>query len=138
MSKEAAKRLIFEMFTNKELRAKTAGITDKEELVKKAVEAGYDVTLDDILEADKEMKAEIAAKNDELSADELESAAGGEFFLCDTARDGHEFSCLVSYHHDDYQKEEHDWCDKSYNCNINNRGGFKLDPRTIYIPPYGD
>ena len=40
MSKETAKKLIAEMQTNEELKAKTAGITDKDALVKMAVEAG--------------------------------------------------------------------------------------------------
>ena len=44
MSKESAKKLISELQTNEELKAKIAGITDPAELTKKAVEAGYDVT----------------------------------------------------------------------------------------------
>ena len=67
MSKETAKKLIAELQTNKKLQAKIEGINDPEELVKKAVEAGYDVTAEDLEVAEKKMKAEIAVKNDELS-----------------------------------------------------------------------
>ena len=116
MSKETAKKLIAELQTNEELKAKIAGITDKDELVKKAVEAGYDVTLEEMLEADSEYRTETAAKTDaaseELSLDELESAAGGEFGYTENARDGHELFCLASYHDMDYSKEKNDWCNK--------------------------
>ena len=44
MSKETAQKLITELQTNKELKAKIKGITDTEQLVKAAVDAGYDVT----------------------------------------------------------------------------------------------
>ena len=116
MSKEAAKKLIKEIQTSEELKAKIAGITDKDELVKKAVEAGYDVTIEDLAAAEKEMKAKTAAKNDELSADELESAAGGLWFSDETARDGHEFYCSISYHDMNYQVENKDYCKDSYIC----------------------
>ncbi len=53
ISKETAKKLISELQTNEELRAKIEGITVPAELTKKTVEAGYDVTLDELLEAEK-------------------------------------------------------------------------------------
>ena len=62
MSKETAKKLIAELQTNEELKAKIAGITEPAEMVKAAVEAGYDVTLEDLLEAEKEYRAETAKK----------------------------------------------------------------------------
>ncbi|MBR5091570.1 MAG: Nif11-like leader peptide family natural product precursor, partial [Ruminiclostridium sp.] len=77
MSKEIAKKLISELQTNEQLKAKVEGITDKEELVKKAVEAGYDVTLDELIEAEKEFRKETAEKNDaeakKISLDDLDS-----------------------------------------------------------------
>jgi len=45
MSKETAKKLIAELQTNEDLKAKVAGITDPTELLKIANEAGYDVTI---------------------------------------------------------------------------------------------
>ncbi len=114
MSKETAKKLIAELQTNEELQAKIAGITDKDELVKKAVEAGYDVTLEEMIEAEHEFRAEMAQKSDELTADELEGAAGGDMWMSDDARDGHEIACKTSYHGEGYQKEKSDWCSKRY------------------------
>ena len=117
MSKESAKKLIAEMQTNEELKAKIAGITDKEELVKMANEAGYDVTLDELTEAEKEYRAELAKKSDELSADQLESAAGGKVWNGEDAPDGHEMGCFESYHNSSYSIYRDVWCKKSYYCN---------------------
>ena len=116
MSKETAKKLIAELQTSEELKAKTAGITDKDELVKMAVEAGYDVTLEEMIEAEKEYKAEMAKKSDELSSDELENAAGGAFWRAEENKDGKEyhcFSCNLDYLD---QKSNNDWCKKEYYC----------------------
>ena len=118
MSKETAKKLIAELLENEELKAKIAGITDKDEIVKKAVEAGYDVTLEEMLEADSEYRTETAAKTDaaseELSLDELERAAGGKLWHGENARDGHELGCAASYHGMDYSQEANDWCNREW------------------------
>ena len=116
MSKETAKKLIAELQTNEELKAKTAGITDKDELVKMAVEAGYDVTLEEMTEAEKVFRAEMAQKSDELSAAELESAAGGGLFMNETAPDGHEYDCVTSYHDFGYQTSRQEYCKDKYYC----------------------
>ena len=87
MSKEIAKKLIAELQTNEDLKAKIAGITDPAEMAKKSVEAGYDVTLAELVEAEKEYRAETAKKSDELSADELEGAAGGGFWHGENNKD---------------------------------------------------
>ena len=109
MSKESAKKLISELQTNEELKAKIAGITDIAELTKKAVEAGYDVTEVELIEAEKEQRAAQAAKTDDkLSLDDLEAAAGGP--------DGHEMGCAACYHHYDWQEENGIWCSKSWYC----------------------
>ena len=99
MSKESAKKLIAELQTNEELKAKIAGITDIAELTKKAVEAGYDVTEAELIEAEKEQRAAQAAKTDDkLSMDDLEAAAGGDFWRGDDAPDGHEIGCAICYY----------------------------------------
>ena len=117
MSKEIAKKLIAELQTNEELRAKIAGIKDPAEMVKKAVEAGYDVTLEEMLESEREYKAEMAQKSDELTADELEGAAGGGIWTGDDAvSDGHELGCAASYHHYDYQNDNNIWCNQFWYC----------------------
>ena len=116
MSKETAKKLIAEMQTNDELKAKTAGITDKDALVKMAVEAGYDVTLEELTEAEHEYRAEQAAKTDELTADELEAAAGGKLWQGEENPDGKEYGCEACNLNYNDQKENGDWCEKSYYC----------------------
>ncbi len=105
-----ARKLLAELQTNEELQAKIKGITDPEELVKKAIEAGYDVTVEDLEAAEKEMKAKVAARNDELSADELESAAGGKAWGAEDASDGHEWLCSISYHGRGWIEEHNEWC----------------------------
>lgn len=62
MSKETAKKLIAELQTNDELKAKVQGITDPVQLVKAAVEAGFDVTAEEMTEAEKEFRAEQVRK----------------------------------------------------------------------------
>ena len=120
MSKETAKKLIAELQTNEELKAKTAGITDKDELVKMAVEAGYDVTLEEMTEAEKEFRAEMAKKSDELSAEELEGAAGGGGWSSEEDPDGNEYGCAICNLGYDDQKEYGDWCKQSHYCDKNN------------------
>ena len=124
MSKETAKKLIAELQTNEELRAKIAGITDKSEMVKKAVEAGYDVTLEELTEAEKEYRAELAAKSEELSADELESAAGGKFWLAEENKDGKEFHCNLSNLTYVDQQKSGEWCKENYWCASNNKNRY--------------
>ena len=124
MSKETAKKLIAELQTNEELKAKIAGIEDKDELVKMANEAGYDVTLEEMTEAEKEFRAEMAQKSDELSADELEAAAGGKWSDHEDAKDGHELNCLASYHDYGYQKDNNEWCKDRFYCAEKNEGRY--------------
>ena len=117
MSKETAKKLITEMQTNDELRAKTAGITDKDELLKMAKEAGFDVTLEELTEAEREYRAELAAKTDELTADELESVAGGKLWFGEKrSSDGKEYGCSACDLNYDDQEANGDWCKENYYC----------------------
>ena len=120
MSKERAKKLLVELQTNEELKAQIAGIPGPAEMVKKAVEAGYDVTLEELTEAEKAFRAEMAKKSDELTADELEGAAGGGLWTSEEAKDGHEFDCSISYHQYSYQKENGEWCKSASWCEKNN------------------
>jgi len=119
MSKETAKKLIAEMQTNEELKANIAGITDPAEMVKKAASAGYDVTLGEMLEAEKEYRAEMAKRADELSADELEGAAGGILWSSEENKDGKEFNCIYCNLSEEYQVDNKEWCNKVYTCEQN-------------------
>ena len=117
MSMENAKKLINELQSSDEMKAKIEGITDPKDLLKAANEAGYDVTLEELIEADREFRATHAAKT-ELSQEELEAVAGGELWRGDDASDGHEFYCKLSYHEKEYQFETEEWCLRIYLCNV--------------------
>ena len=117
MSKETAKKLIAELQTNEELKTKIVGIEDRAELVKKAVEMGYDVTLDELMEAEKEYRNSLAAKTEELSPEELESAAGGNLWQGENAPDGKELGCDICNYKYDEMKEKNYWCKDKYYCN---------------------
>ena len=130
MSKEIAKKLIAELQTNEELKAKIAGIEDKDELVKIAVQNGYDVTVEEMLEAEREFKEQIAQKTDaqsvELSADELETAAGGAHWQGENAPDGKELGCEICNYKYDEMKEKNYWCKNDWYCN-GTRGKYEPD-----------
>ncbi|MBR5091566.1 MAG: Nif11-like leader peptide family natural product precursor [Ruminiclostridium sp.] len=94
MSKETAKKLIAELQTNEELKAKVSDVTNPVELTKIAVDAGYDVTLDELIEADKEYRKELAENTGKkLSINELESAAGGSQWNGEDNPEGHKVGC---------------------------------------------
>ena len=116
MSKEIAKKLIAELETNEELKAKVASVTDPEELLKIAKGSGYDVSMEEMLKAERELKAEKAAQTDEkLSLDDLEDVAGGYCWQGEDAPDGHEMGCAWSYHRRDWSEENNIWCvDENY------------------------
>ncbi|MBO6228986.1 MAG: Nif11-like leader peptide family RiPP precursor [Ruminiclostridium sp.] len=120
MSKEIAKKLIAELQTNTELKAKIAGIEDKDELVKIAVQNGYDVTLEEMTEAEKEFRAEMAQKSDELTADELEGVAGGGMWQAEDNKEGKEFRCAFCNLHYRDQADNNEWCQNNYFCNTTN------------------
>ena len=118
MSKETAKKLIEELQTNEELKAKIAGITDPTELVIIAADAGYDVTVEEMAVAEKEYRAEQAHKT-KLSVEELDAVAGGAAWKGEDAPDGHEMGCEIRYHHYSYQEETGTWCNINYYCEQN-------------------
>ena len=139
MSKETAKKLIAEMQTNEELKAKIVGITDPAEMAKKAVEAGYDVTLAELVEAEKEYRAETAKKSDELSADELEGAAGGGFWHGENNKDGKEFGCNICNLDEEYQRTNREFCQHDHYCeqtNVNGKNEVCLTASKGYCKGY--
>ncbi len=121
MSKETAKKLIAELQTNEEIKAKVQGITDPVQLVKIAADAGFDVTAEEMTEAEKEFRAEKAKKT-RLSAEELDAVAGGGLWFGEAAPDGHELGCVLSYHIKDYQETYNIWCNKEWFCKENYGG----------------
>jgi len=84
MSKETVKNLIADIEKSKELQEKFRSITDPEELLKIAKESGYDVTMEELIDAGRAYIRDKAAETDEkLSFDDLEDVAGGGDDECD-------------------------------------------------------
>ena len=79
------------------------------------VDAGYDVTAGEMVEAEKDFRAEKTKKS-RLSVDELDAVAGGAVWQGEDMPDSHEMGCFTSYHHYDYQKDTGIWCQESYYC----------------------
>ena len=123
MSKEIAKKLIIELETNEELKARVEGVTDPKELLNIAAEAGYDVTEAEMLEAEREFKKALAEKTDEkLSFDDLEAVAGGGDWHGEDAPDGHEMGCYICYHKKKYSEETGNYCTDQFYCTGEARG----------------
>ena len=98
-------------------------MTDPADLAKLVNEVGCDATLEELMEADREMRAEQAKKTDEtekeLSAEELGAAAGGREWAGEDAPDGHELGCTIFYHYYWYQANQNLWCKNMHYCNGN-------------------
>jgi predicted ribosomally synthesized peptide with nif11-like leader len=115
MSKEIAKKLIAELQTNEELKAKVAGVTDPAELLKIATDSGYDVTMEEIIEAEKAYRRDKAAETDEkLSFDDLENVAGGSWWRNENAPDGNEIGCNMCYWDEARSRARGYWCKSEY------------------------
>ena len=123
MSKENARKFFKDLQANEGLRLKMNGVTDPADLAKLVNEAGCDATLEELMEADREMRAEQAAKTDntekELSTEELGAAAGGMHWNGDDAPNGHELGCICFYYSYAEQKERNWWCNNTYYCSEN-------------------
>ncbi len=120
MSKETAKKLIAELQTNNELKAKIKDISDPAQLVKAATDAGYNVTAGEMIAAEKDFRTEKAKKT-KLSVEELDAVAGGDWWRGEDAPDGHEMGCWASYHDYYYQKDTGTWCKDSFYCDQNSQ-----------------
>ena len=120
MSKENAQKLFAELKTNKELREKIQSYDTTADIVKAAVEAGYNVTEAELAEAEQELRKQVAqrtdAQSEELSPDKLENAAGGMLFFGETAPDGHEMGCFMLYHYEGWQLRNNISCKDKFFC----------------------
>lgn len=123
---EFTKKLIEDIQTNEELMAKCSSTNDPEELTKILNDAGYDVTKEEILTAEKEIKSQISKSSDEsieiLSADKFEEVVGGWFDL-EEAPDGHDIGCVLTYHGEGWCRDNNTYCRNTYFCNGSRYGG---------------
>ncbi len=122
MSKNAAMDFINELRTNVELYDRSLEISSVDEMMEFARKAGYNVTAEDLVEAEKEARRLLSDVSDKaadmvtLSSEELSGVAGGAFFFGENASDGHEMGCILAYHKPDYEET----CASNYYCDANN------------------
>ena len=121
MALDNAKKFIEDLQNDEKLKASFADITAPEDIVRIASSAGYDFDEEELQAAEKECRQALAVKADEamkeLSSSELDGIAGGGWFGVETAPDGHDMGCLVTYHGEDWSNENDTWCDDAYFCN---------------------
>ena len=117
MNKENAKIFLEQVMKDEALRAR---IADKEpaDVVEIAKELGFDVTADDLAQAERALRnaSGTAEAPVELAPGEMDMVVGGSAFLGEDAPDGHEMGCIAFYHHYNYQLENNIWCKRSYYC----------------------
>ena len=118
MATENAMKFYEELQNNEELKAKASAAKGPEDLVAIAVDAGFDITWEDLEAVEWELRKSVARTTDghvaELSEGELDDIAGGELWLGETAPDGHEMGCFLPYHGRDWQYEHRIRCKACY------------------------
>ena len=86
-----------------------------------AKELGFDVTEDELEQAERELKQLSSVElPSELASDELDKVAGGRGWQGEDAPDGHEMGCAIFYHKRGYSEETGIWCNQEYYCIANN------------------
>ena len=114
-----AKRF-FDALQTDDVLANKVKSADPNDIVKIAADSGFDFTIEDLCVAEKDLRKKIAKDTDrqirEISVNELDSAAGGDYGMGCEAPDGHELGCLITWHHDDYQIENKIWCKGACIC----------------------
>ena len=78
----------------------------------------FDITGEELEAAIKELKAERARqhKPKALSVDQLDRVVGGAFGDGETAPDGHEMGCMLSWHGNEWQEKNKIYCHKMNLC----------------------
>lgn len=114
MSMQEARRLLDDLAANEGLLATF------QEMEGDAVEArahglGYDVALDDIVQAVADRRATTSDEPVELDESELDSVVGG----WEDAPDGHEMGCFLFWHGKSWQRENEVWCKRDFYCYTN-------------------
>lgn len=82
-----------------------------------AAELGYNITEEELISAEEELRAQSkqnSAEVVELDLEDMDKAAGGSFWRGDIASDGHELGCAIFYHDYEYSKETKEWCTNDF------------------------
>ena len=130
MAIENAKELLKAIQTDpksKELFNGAMEPRSEEEMIHLCMEAasrlGFNVQETDIREAIAEVTQERLNKTtadvQKLSDEEVSDVAGGDWWRCDDASDGHEYNCVAFWHGEEYQIQEGLSCQNVYLCSYN-------------------
>ena len=85
------------------------------ETVRELKELGVDVSAEEIVQAERDLRVSLTEVNVELSPEDLDKAAGGYWWAADDSPiDGHELFCIFTWHDSSWSKEHDDWCTKNY------------------------
>ena len=117
MAKEQAMEFLKLLDSDEALREQLREKTPKEAA---EVDRGLsvDITEDELIQAAAALRAERTNRNalENLTPETLDAVAGGIFGDGETAPDGHEMGCLISWHGDEWQEKNGIYCSKMNLC----------------------
>lgn len=118
MAMENVMKLYEELQKNKELQAKINSAETLEAIAAIALEAGFDVSAEDLKAGEQKIRNNVAKSTDEqitrLSMSELDSVAGGDLGNSEDAPDGHEMGCFLTWHGLQWQLDNNIECKESH------------------------
>lgn len=118
MGAENAKSFL-KMAEGDEKLRKRLGEKTPEQAAAAAAELGFELTADELLSAEAELRSEMAAKPVKLSLEDMDNVAGGILWDYEDAPDGHEMGCIITYHSRSWCHENKTWCRTGYYCYSN-------------------
>ena len=125
-------RFIEELKNNTEFAEKVDKVSNPEEIIALAADVGIIITAEELPKMEREFRREIEkateGQMEELSLEELESAAGGQFFEGEEASDGHEMGCYITWYREIHVKKMNEWCQNNY---YSSETGKSIQPEKI-------
>ena len=113
MTNSKASEFLNKVLSDEELKAQLAEKTPAQ-AVELAAELGYEVTEEELIAAEKELRKQNSPEVVELDLDDMDKAAGGKMWLAENASDGHEMGCILFYHDHQYSMQHNEWCKSEY------------------------
>ncbi|MBQ9251294.1 MAG: Nif11-like leader peptide family natural product precursor [Clostridia bacterium] len=107
----AATEFLKKVLSDEALKTRVA---DPSQAVAVAAELGYEITEEELISAEKELRKQENAEVVELNEENMDQAAGGLFGFGEDAKDGHEKGCLFFYHHYEYVRDNKEWCEYEF------------------------
>ncbi len=117
MAKEQAIEFLKLLESDEALRRQIQEKTPKE-VAEIARSLSFGITEDDLNTAIAELRAKRAGQQDleQVPDSSLDSVAGGAFWDGETAPDGHEMGCMLTYHGNTWQEENKIYCHRQSLC----------------------